>query len=40
MNPLHILILIAVSILLTLIGGYIPSKIASKKNPVESLRSE
>lgn len=40
MNPLHILILIAVSILLTLIGGYIPSKIASRKNPVESLRSE
>jgi len=31
LNPLHALILILISILLTLIGGLIPAKIASKK---------
>ena len=40
MNPLHILILIVVSIILTLIGGAIPAIVASKKNPVEALRTE
>lgn len=40
MSIVHVIILIAVSILLTLIGGFIPAKIASKKDPVESLRSE
>lgn len=40
LNPYHALILIVVSITLTLIGGYIPAKIASKKDPVEALRSE
>lgn len=34
------LILIILSIILTLIGGLIPSKAASKKDPVEALRSE
>ena len=34
------IILIIISILLTLIGGLIPSKYASKKDPVEALRSE
>ncbi len=34
------IILIIVSILLTLIAGLIPARIASKKDPVESLRSE
>lgn len=34
------IILIALSILLTFIGGLIPSKIASKKDPVEALRTE
>ncbi|MBR3415398.1 MAG: ABC transporter ATP-binding protein/permease [Clostridia bacterium] len=33
-------ILIAVSVLLTLIAGQIPSKIAARKDPVEALRSE
>ena len=32
--------LIIISVLLTLIAGIIPSRIASKKDPVESLRSE
>lgn len=34
------LFLIVLSIILTLIGGLIPSRAASKKNPVEALRSE
>ena len=40
MNPIHALILVTISVILTLIGGYIPAKLASKKDPVESLRSE
>ena len=40
MNPLHVLILITVAIILTLIGGLIPAVIASRKNPVEALRTE
>ncbi|MGN1379301.1 MAG: ATP-binding cassette domain-containing protein [Bacilli bacterium] len=36
----HAIILIAISIFLTFIAGLIPSKIASKKDPVVSLRSE
>ena len=40
LNPLHALILMIVSISLTLIGGFIPAKLASKKDPVESLRTE
>ncbi len=34
------IILIIISIILTLIAGLIPSKIASKKDPVEALRTE
>ncbi len=34
------LILVLLSIILTLIGGLIPARAASKKDPVESLRSE
>lgn len=33
-------ILIIISVVLTLIGGLIPSRMASKKDPVESLRTE
>ena len=40
LNPLHALGLGSISILLTLIGGYIPAIIASKKDPVEALRTE
>lgn len=32
------LILIVISILITLIGGFIPAKIASRKDPVEFLK--
>ena len=40
LNPLHAVILIIVSITLTLIGGFIPAKMASKKDPVIALRTE
>ena len=40
LNPIHALILIIISMTLTIIGGAIPSNIASRKNPVEALRTE
>lgn len=40
LNINHALILVVLSIILTLIGGLIPAKSASKKDPVEALRSE
>ena len=40
MNPVHAVILIVISLALTLIGGFIPAKIASKKDPVIALRTE
>lgn len=39
-NILHLVILIIISTILTFIGGFIPSRIAAKKNPVEALRVE
>ena len=40
LNPIHALILVTISVILTLIGGWIPAKLASKKDPVEALRTE
>lgn len=40
LNPLHALLLITVSVVLTLISGFIPSRIAAKKDPVTALRTE
>ena len=40
LNPIHALILILVSMTLTMIGGFIPARIAAKKDPVEALRTE
>ena len=40
MSPIHALVLIAISVVLILIGGFIPSKMASKRDPVEALRTE
>ncbi|MGX8832723.1 ABC transporter ATP-binding protein/permease [Amedibacillus sp. YH-ame6] len=40
LNPMHGVVLILISMTLTLIGGFIPSKIASKKDPVTALRTE
>ncbi|MFA5603279.1 MAG: ATP-binding cassette domain-containing protein [Bacilli bacterium] len=40
LNPVHALVLILISLTLTIIGGYIPAIMASKKDPVEALRTE
>ncbi len=40
LNPLHALLLIVISMVLTIIGGAIPANMASKKDPVEALRTE
>lgn len=40
LNPIHALVLILVSTTLTVIGGLIPAKLASKKDPVVALRTE
>ena len=40
MNPVHAAILLIISILLTLLGGWIPAKMAAKKDPVNALRVE
>ncbi len=40
LNPIHALILITISMILTLIGGSIPAHIASKQDVVTSLRTE
>lgn len=39
-NPLHALLLVAISTFLTFIAGTVPSNIAAKKDPVEALRTE
>lgn len=40
LNPVHAIILILISTILTLISGFIPALVASKKDPVKALRSE
>lgn len=40
LNPVHAVALLIISVALTMLGGWIPSKIAARKNPVEALRSE
>lgn len=40
LNPVHAIMLIIISVCLTMLGGWIPAKMASKKDPVEALRSE
>ncbi|MFV0394682.1 MAG: ATP-binding cassette domain-containing protein [Coprobacillaceae bacterium] len=40
LDPIHALILVVISVALTLLGGFIPAKMAAKKDPVEALRSE
>ncbi len=40
LNPLYAAGLVAISVVLTLIGGMIPAKMASNKDPVTALRSE
>lgn len=40
LNPIHALILIIISVTLTIIGGSIPAKVASRRDPVVALRTE
>ena len=40
LNPVHAIILITISVVLTLIGGIIPARVAAKKDPVIALRTE
>ncbi|MBU5674637.1 ABC transporter ATP-binding protein/permease [Paenibacillus brevis] len=40
LNPLHAILLILLNVLLTILGGFIPAKLAARKNPVTALRSE
>lgn len=40
LNPLHALLLVVISVLLTMLGGVIPARMAAKKDPVEALRTE
>ena len=40
LNPVHAVVLIIISMTLTIIGGAIPANMASKKDPVEALRTE
>ena len=39
-RPHHALLLIVLSTVLTMIGGFIPSKKAARRDPVAALRSE
>ena len=39
-EPIAAVILVAISMFLTIIAGLIPAKMASKKDPVEALRTE
>ena len=40
LNPMHAIILIIINIILTMLGGFIPAKMASRRDPVEALRTE
>jgi putative ABC transport system permease protein len=40
LSPFHAAVLVILSVTLTILGGFIPAKIAAKKDPVAALRSE
>jgi len=40
LNVIHAIILVIINVILTMIGGAIPSRMASNKDPVEALRTE
>jgi putative ABC transport system permease protein len=40
LNPVHAILLVTVSILLTMLGGTIPARMAANRDPVEALRAE
>ncbi|PKM64475.1 MAG: sulfate ABC transporter ATP-binding protein [Firmicutes bacterium HGW-Firmicutes-20] len=40
LQPLHAIFLLLISVILTLLGGLIPARMAAEKDPVEALRTE
>jgi len=40
LNPIHAAVLLVLSLTLTLLGGFIPARLAAKKDPVAALRAE
>lgn len=40
LNPYHAIILVGISVVLTLLGGFIPAKMAARQDPVKALRDE
>lgn len=40
LSVMHAIIMVIISVIITVIGGLIPAKMASKKDPVEALRTE
>lgn len=40
LQPLHALLLVVISTILTMLGGHIPAKLASKRDAVEALRAD
>lgn len=40
LNIIHAIVLVIISVILTTIGGFVPAKVASKKDPVVALRTE
>lgn len=40
LHPLHATVLLVLSLILTLLGGFIPARLAAKKDPVAALRAE
>ena len=40
LNPVHAIVLVIISVCLTMVGGSLPARMASKKDPVEALRTE
>jgi putative ABC transport system permease protein len=40
MNPFHAAALVLISVVLTMLGGLLPARMAAKKDPVAALRSE
>ena len=40
LNPLHAILLVVISTVLTMLGGFIPAKMAARRDAVDALRSE
>ena len=40
LNPVHAIILIVVSTILTMLGGHVPARMAAKKDAAIALRAE